>query len=196
MPNPRPSSIARVDTLVPSFSRTIDIGVVLGGACLTALAAQITIPHVPVPITLQTMSVMLCGLALGARRGALSQLTYLTAGAAGAPVFAGWSGGAFHLYGPTGGYLVGFVVVAGLLGWLAERGWDRSVLNCAAALALGIVVQLTLGTAWLAAFTGWRGAWIAGFAPFVGIEAIKATAVVAVLSMVSQLMRPSGNPLP
>jgi biotin transport system substrate-specific component len=179
-----PRTTAKAATLVPSSTLAFDLAAVVGGATLTTLASQVAIPWQPVPITLQTMAVMLCGLTLGARRGALSQLAYLAAGAAGAPVFAGWSGGPAHLFGPTGGYLAGFVVVAGLLGWLAEKGWDRKFLLCGAALTLAIFVQLSLGTAWLAAYAGWKAALLLGFVPFIGIEAVKAAAVAALMPIV------------
>jgi biotin transport system substrate-specific component len=166
----------------------MDVGVVFAGAAVTAIGAQITIPTLPVPITLQTMGVMLCGLTLGARRGALSQLLYLAAGAAGAPVFAAWSGGPARLFGPTGGYLVSFVLIAGLLGWLAERGWDRRVSTCAAALAIAFPLQLFLGTAWLAVYLGWSKAWMAGFVPFIGWEASKGLVVLVLLPGVNSLL--------
>lgn len=194
MPNNRTQSFAPSVTMVPGFGLAADIGVVLGGAALTAVAAQVTIPTVPVPITLQTMSVMLCGLTLGARRGALSQLVYLAAGTAGAPVFAGWSGGPAHLFGPTSGYLAGFVLMGGLLGWLAERGWDRKVGTCAAALGIGLTFQLSLGTAWLACYQGWPKAFMDGFLPFVGLEAIKAAVVVAGLPTANRLLGRSVGP--
>src|SRR5215210_7220170 len=91
------------------------------------VAAQVafTMPWTPVPYTLQTGAVLLVGTALGTVRGTLSMLLYVLAGAAGLPVFAEASGGAGHLIGPTGGYLVAFVVASALVGRLAEAGWDR-----------------------------------------------------------------------
>src|SRR5215211_7816571 len=91
-----------------------DIALVVGGAALTALAAQVafTVPWTPVPYTLQTGAVLLVGTALGTARGTLSMLLYVLVGAAGLPVFAQGSGGAEHLIGATGGYLVGFIVAA------------------------------------------------------------------------------------
>ncbi len=83
----------------------------------------IQLPFSPVPITGQTMAVLLVGALLGSRRGALAVLAYIAEGLAGLPVFAGGAAGLARLFGPTGGYLVGFVAAAFLVGWLAERGW-------------------------------------------------------------------------
>src|SRR5687768_13758188 len=104
-----------------------DILLILGGSLLLALSAQIVVQKVPVPITGQTFAVLLVGALLGSRRGGLSLLTYLLEGAAGLPFFAGGTGGIAKLTGPTGGYLIGFMVAAFAVGLLAERGWDRRV---------------------------------------------------------------------
>lgn len=99
------------------------VALALGVAALTGLAAQVRIPlpFTPVPITLQTFAVLLAGVALGARWGGLSQALYVGLGAGGVPWFTGWGGGAAHLAGPTGGYLVGFVVAAAFVGWSLDR---------------------------------------------------------------------------
>jgi len=140
---------------------------------VTALSAQVTIPTQPVPFTLQTLAVMLCGLSLGARRGALSQVAYLAGGAARLPVFAGFSAGPEHLFGPTGGYLWGFVLMAGLLGFAADRGADRRYGFCALALLGAITLQLFCGWAWLSTFVGFRAAFFSGVAPFALLEIAK-----------------------
>lgn len=175
----RPRTLGEI--LAPSSSRAGDVSLVLGGAGVTALAAQATIPLQPVPFTLQTLAVMLCGLALGARRGMLSQLTYVAAGTAGAPVFAGFTGGPGHLFGPTGGYLAGFVLAAWVLGVLADRGWTRSVGLTLAAMALGTAVVLGLGWAWLTAYIGPAAAFSSGVAPFLLGEGLKAAFAVLAL---------------
>jgi biotin transport system substrate-specific component len=154
---------------------------VLGGAALTAVCSQIAVPWLPVPFTLQTFSVLLCGLILGSRRGALSQLTYVAGGAVGLPVFAGFTGGFWHLAGPTGGYLMGFVLAAGLVGYFAERGWDRKAWTTAAAMAIGSIVILALGFAWLTVFIGPAKAFWAGVVPFLAGDAIKAVAAACAL---------------
>lgn len=132
-----------------------------------ALMAQIEIPLIPVPITGQTLGVLLVGAALGSRRGALSMLAYLAEGAIGLPVFAGGTAGIAKLVGPTGGYLAGFVVAAFVVGWLCERGWDRHILSMALAMLIGNICIYLLGIPLLARFTGWQGVWAAGLIPFI-----------------------------
>ena len=124
-----------------------DVALVVAGAALTALAAQIAfiVPWTPVPYTLQTGAVLLVGTALGAVRGTLAMLLYVLVGAAGLPVFAQGSGGAEHLIGATGGYLVGFVVAAALVGWLAQKGWDRQFGTAAGLMILGTLVVYASG---------------------------------------------------
>ncbi len=147
---------------------------VLTGAFVTALAAQVQVPWQPVPFTLQTLVVMACGLTLGMRLGMMSQLLYLAVGLAGFPVFAQFRAGLPALLGPTGGYLLAFVLMAGLLGWVAERGWDRKVLPLALSLVVSTMVVYALGTTWLSFFTGsLASAWMAGAAPFLVTDALK-----------------------
>ena len=101
------------------------------------------------PITGQTLAVLLVGATLGSRRGTLAMLAYLAEGAMGLPVFAG-AGGAARLIGPTGGYLIGFVVAAFIVGWLAEHGWDRRLLTTALAMLAGNAAIYLFGVSWLA----------------------------------------------
>src|ERR687893_2110175 len=115
-----------VDVLLPRRrSLVFDAVLVVAFSAFVALMAQVAIPLWPVPLTLQTLAVLLTGAALGSRRGTLALLVYLAEGAVGLPVFAGGASGVAYMLGPTFGYLVGFVLAAGLVGWLAERGWDR-----------------------------------------------------------------------
>src|SRR5690606_9926368 len=101
----------------------------------TALAAQVVIPvpGSPVPVTLQTFAVLVTAAALGSARGALAQLVYLAAGVVGMPVFADGKGGFDAVFGATGGYLLGFVLAAYVVGWLSQRGADRKVASTALA---------------------------------------------------------------
>lgn len=172
-------SLAQV--LVPQATLTKDLGLVAAGATLTAVCSQISIPWEPVPFTLQTMAVALCGLTLGARRGALSQVAYLAAGCAGAPVFANFQGGAHRLFGPTGGFLVAFVLVAWMLGTLADKGYSRSAWKLSAGLVAANAVTLGLGALWLGALIGMKAAIATGVVPFVGSELVKDVAVVLAL---------------
>jgi biotin transport system substrate-specific component len=127
-----------------------DIGIVLSGAALTGLAAQVAIhtPLSPVPFTLQTLAVLLVAAAIGPARGMLSMSLYLAVGAAGVPWFAGQSSG---WGGPTFGYLIGFIAAAWAVGLLARRGASRRPLATAAAMVLGNAVIYGIGVAWLAA---------------------------------------------
>jgi biotin transport system substrate-specific component len=148
---------------------------VLGTVALW-LSAKIQVPLVPVPITMQTLVVLVLGVAYGWRLGGATLLLYLAEGAAGLPVFAGgWSeGGGYQiLYGPTAGYLVGFVVAAGFCGWLAERGWDRSVPRALVAMLIGNVIIYVLGLAWLGFQIGFEGAITYGLMPFLLGDALK-----------------------
>lgn len=146
------------------------------GVLLLWLSAKIQIPLWPVPLTMQTFVVLTIGLAYGARLGGATVLAYLAAGAVGLPVFAGdWHEGAgyIHLYGPTGGYLVGFAVAAWIGGRLAERGWDRRLPHAAAAMLIGNVVIYALGVAWLAVLFDLGTALTAGLYPFLPGDALK-----------------------
>jgi biotin transport system substrate-specific component len=121
-------------------------------AALTALAAQIrfNLPWTPVPITGQTFAVLLSGGVLGARAGAASQALYLFVGANGVPVYADWEGGWHAATGTTAGYLVGFVVAAAVVGSLAERRQDRSILTSVPAMLAGTAIIYVCGAWWLA----------------------------------------------
>ncbi len=154
-----------------------DVALVSGGSLLIALAAQIAIPlpFSPVPITGQTLAVLLVGVLLGSRRGASSLLLYLAEGALGLPVFAGGRCGFLYLLGPTGGYLLGFVVAAFVTGWLAERGWDRRVRSNVPVMLLGNAIIYALGLPWLAHFVGATRVLALGFYPFIVGDLLKIT---------------------
>ena len=150
-------------------------------ATFTALTARITIPlpFTPVPITLQVMAVLLAGLVLGPRGGAISQLAYLAAVAAGLPLDARGLGPA-ALLGPTAGYLLGFAPAACVAGWLAGQLQGVRVGGFVAALA-GVAVIYTCGLAWLAPGVGSLGtAWGLGAAPFILVDLGKALVAAAV----------------
>ena len=120
------------------------------GTALLALSAKINLPLPYVPMTLQTLVVLMIGAAYGWRLGSATVIAYLAEGAIGLPVFAGPVGGLAPLLGPTAGYLAGFVAAAFITGWLSERGWDRSVPRLFVAMGLGHIVILAAGFAWLA----------------------------------------------
>ena len=135
---------------MPLGSKTREAALVVGGAALTGLAAQISIPvhGSPVPVTGQTFGVLLVGAALGARRGAASMALYLLAGFVGVPWFAGGTTGSIHL--ATLGYLVGFILAGALVGRLAERGADRSPWRTVLTMAAGNLVIYACGVPYLA----------------------------------------------
>lgn len=155
-------------------ARAKDAVLVLAGAGLTGLAAQVSIvtPLSPVPFTLQTLAVLVTGAALGSMRGLLSMLLYLVAGVAGLPWFAGHESG---WGGPSFGYVVGFVLAAVVVGALAERRADRHVGSTVAMMVLGNLIIYAIGTAWLAADLELSAAkaFELGVRPFLGTDALK-----------------------
>jgi biotin transport system substrate-specific component len=136
---------------VPNI-RARDLALVVAGALLTAACAQISIPIPgdPVPLTGQTFAVMLCGAGLGANRGAASMLLYLGLGLIGLPVYSDGDSGFSVIWGATGGYLVGFVIAAYVMGRLAERQHDRTPLKALPLFAIGSVIIYAIGVPWLA----------------------------------------------
>lgn len=145
------------------------------GTVLMTLSAKVNLPLPYVPMTLQTLVVLMIGAAYGWRLGSATMIAYLAEGAMGLPVFAGPVGGIAPLVGPTAGYLFGFVLAAAVTGWLAERGWDRSVGWLFLAMAIGHVVILSMGWAWLAFGVGLGGAkaLIVGVTPFLAGALLK-----------------------
>ena len=175
------------DTLVAAALSPMDatrtVSIVVAFSLFNAIAAQVAIPIGPVPITMQTFAVTLTGALLGSRLGAAALIAYLIEGAAGLPFFAGGTGGLGVLLGPTGGYLVSFPAAAYITGAFAEHGWDRRFLAAIAAMAIGSVVILLGGWAWLT--VGMKatplGAFKVGVAPFLIGDVIKILLAAAVL---------------
>lgn len=172
--------------LWPSHSLLRHAGLILLGSVALALLSQVEVPMLPVPMTLQTLGVLLIGFFYGSRLGAATLIAYLLEGAAGLPVFAGGAGGVQHIVGPTGGYLVGFVASAWLVGFIAERlGSSRlqeAVGALLAALAGGVLLYVP-GLIWLYQFPfieNWQAAFAAGMAPFLlgdGVKIVLAAAL-------------------
>jgi biotin transport system substrate-specific component len=146
----RPDAATLRLAVLPRAGILVDVLLVVAGAALVALAAQVRIPLDPVPITGQTFAVLLVGASLGAVRGLSSLLLYTLAGIAGAPVFQEQNHGWEYFAGATGGYIAGFVVAAAVTGWLAERRWDRRFSSAVAAMLTGNVVVYLFGLPWLA----------------------------------------------
>lgn len=154
------------------------LALMLVGSGLLTLSAKIQVPMFPVPMTLQTLVVVMLGAAYGWRLGGATVGLYLAEGLAGLPVFAGSVAGPLYFAGPTGGFLIGFLAAALLTGALAERGWDRPLLRVLALMALGHAVIFAFGLGWLSALIGPEKAWALGAAPFVLATALK-TALAA-----------------
>lgn len=163
--------------------------VVLGTALLT-LSAKVNLPLPYVPMTLQTLTVLVIGAVYGWRLGSATVMAYLAEGAIGFPVFAGPVGGLAPLFGPTAGYLWGFVAAAFVTGWLSERGWDRKVALLFVAMALGHAVILAAGFTWLALGVklGFEKAWLVGIAPFIAASLVKNALGAALVPAVRHLV--------
>ncbi len=171
--------------------RVRDVLLVVTGSLFVAALAQVKIPlpFTPVPLTGQTFAVLLVGAVLGSRRGAASLLLYLAQGAIGLPVFAGGASGLLYLSGPTGGYLVGFVGAAHLVGLLAERGLDRRFRSAWTVFLVGEVAIYLFGVAWLSVFLGLQQAMVAGLLPFLVGDAIKLVAAALTLPVAWKLAK-------
>jgi len=158
--------------------------VVLGSVLIAGSAwVQIRLPFTPVPITGQTFAVVLIGALYGARRGVATVLAYLAQGALGLPVFAGGAAGLAYILGPTGGYLLGFILAAALVGLLAERGWDRRPVLTALAMTLGTAALFIPGLLWLGFFLGWDNVLAAGLIPFLPGAVLKIALATALLPL-------------
>jgi biotin transport system substrate-specific component len=154
----------------------------VAGSLLIAVCAHIRVPMWPIPMTMQTFAVLLIGFMYGSRLGAATVALYLTEGAVGLPVFTG-GGGIAHLAGPTGGYLVGFLVAAALTGRLAEVGWSRSVPRTLLGMVLGSTVIFLFGFAWLSVLLGAEKAFMVGVMPFLVGDTVKAALAAVLLPM-------------
>jgi biotin transport system substrate-specific component len=156
-------------------TRVRHIALVVAGTLFVSLCAQVYIPTLPVPFTGQTFGVLLVGGALGFRRGLVALLLYLAIGAIGIPVYAQGRSGLDVIQGVTGGYLVGFVVAAALVGRLAELGWDRRIGGALAMMAIGTAVIYAIGVPWLkvAAGMSWTDAVAGGMTKFLIWDAAK-----------------------
>ncbi len=191
---PVPSRAVLADLLPAAGTRlgtqVRDLALVAGGAALTGLAAQLSVhvPGSPVPVTGQTFAALLVGTALGARRGVASLALYLLAGMAGVPWFAqasaGWSAASL-------GYVIGFVLAAGLVGALARRGADRSPVRTAAAMVLGSLAVYAVGVPYLALALDVPLARAAelGLYPYLVGDALKAVLAAGALPLTWKLLR-------
>lgn len=161
------------------------------GTILLTLSAKVQIPFWPIPMTMQTYVVVVLGMAYGTRLGVATVVSYLVLGAMGLPVLAGTPErgiGLAYIVGPTGGYLLGFVVAAALAGELAARGWDRSFAWTLLGMALAHLLIFVPGVAWLAVSVGWERAFAVGFVPFIGATVAKTLLGVATMPLAWRLV--------
>ena len=160
------------------------LALVLGGSALIAVAAQVSIPMFPVPMTLQTLAILAVGLTLGARLGAMALLAYLAEGAAGLPVFANGGAGVAYMMGPTAGFLVGFVMMGFVAGYASDKGLTRSFIGAGIVALIASALLYVPGLAYPAAamgktfpelFSGWM-------LPFVIGDAVKAVLAALIVT--------------
>ena len=179
------TSIAAPSTLMsfvwPSRSILRAPVLMVVGTALLALSAKIQVPFYPVPMTMQTLVVLVIGAAYGWRLGGATVALYLAEGALGLPVFAGAGAGIAYMAGPTGGFLIGFLVAAMVTGVMAQRGWDRSLIRVVAMMAVGHAVIFVFGVAWLSSLFDFSRAWAVGVAPFYAATVLKTLLAAALM---------------
>lgn len=164
---------------------------VVGSALLT-LSAKVQVPLPYVPMTMQTLVVLLIGATYGWRLGGATVALYLMQGAMGMPVFAGPTAGIGYLMGPTGGFLLGFLAAALVMGFMAERGWDRSLLRVTVMMSIGHAVIFVFGLAQLSVVMPFMKAWTVGAAPFVAATVVKTALAIALMQAAWSITRRSG----
>lgn len=191
------ASVPLVPALAPGVTATRTRGALYAAAVVglgvwaIAAAAQWVVPLWPVPITGQTLPVLLLGFAVGWRLAVATTGAYLLAGLVGLPVFADGATGAGFLALPSGGYIVGFVLAGALVGLLGSRGWHRSAGLVVAGMVVGNLAIYAVGVPWLMAATGLglAGALSAGVVPFLLGDAIKIALAAALLPALSSVAR-------
>jgi biotin transport system substrate-specific component len=189
----------RIATLVSVLPSTTPLGravrntlLALAGTAIIAVSAKIQVPFWPVPMTMQTLAIVVIAMAFGAKLGFATLALYLLEGAIGLPVFAGTPEkgiGLPYMLGPTGGYLIGFVAAAWLAGWLAEKGWDRTFLKATAVNFVATAVVFVFGLAWLVPMYGFSKSVAVGVTPFLLSSAFKIVLGGALLPAAWSLVR-------
>ena len=185
-------STAQIRTVLPALNGSTAtvvqiVAVLLGTAILTA-SSWVTVPLYPVPITLQTLAVTLIGAVYGGRLATLTVLAWLAEAVVGLPVLANGAGGLAYMMGPTGGYLVAFVVAAGLVGWVADRGiLGRSPYHALATMVFANALIRIIGGLWLATLIGVQAGWTKGVAPFLVGGLVKAALAAGLVEAFAQM---------
>lgn len=193
-----------IDVAVPASGAArwaVWVVLAIAGSLILWASAKVSVPFYPVPMSLQTLAVMLIGGAYGWRLGLVTVLLYLAEGAFGLPVFAGTPpqpANLAYLLGTTGGFLAGFVVAAGIIGWFVERGAARSALTLFPVMLLADIVIFVLGFVWLAFFVtlssgavglGIDRAWSAGVIPFLLGDLVKIAVASLLIPAAARLVR-------
>ncbi|MEI9412510.1 biotin transporter BioY [Mesorhizobium salmacidum] len=166
----------------------------IAGTLLLTLSAKTKVVLGPVDISMQTLAVFLIAAAFGMRLGVATLLLYMAEGAMGFPVFQGTPEkgiGIAYMLGSTGGYLAGFVVMAAIVGWAAERGWDRHPIKLFNAMLVAEVVMMAMGFAWLALLIGPEKSWQFGVVPFIVGDLIKVALAASLVPAVWSLLKRS-----
>ena len=166
-------------------SATLSVLQVVTAALVVGLCAHIKIPlfFTPIPLSMQTLAILLTGAFLGSRKGAASMLLYLSLGFMGLPLFVGGPASLGYLAGPSGGYLLGFVAQAYLAGLLVERKVASNKFSLFVAFLGCCAVQLGMGVFWLAQFTGWDAVLALGLYPFIAGEALKSLVTATIVRL-------------
>jgi biotin transporter BioY len=180
-------NLTLIEVVIPKIENKVlvivkDFVLILSFAILTGISAKLKIEIGIVPITMQTFTVLLGGALLGSKRGALSQITYLFMGLAGIPWFSR-GGGISYIFSPTFGYILGFVLAAYLVGYLAEKGFDRKIEKSVFVMFIGNILIYLPGLFWLAKFTGFKKVLDIGLYPFLIGDLLKIFLASLVLPM-------------
>ncbi|ESY85082.1 biotin biosynthesis protein BioY [Mesorhizobium sp. LNHC220B00] len=166
----------------------------IAGTLLLTLSAKTKVMLGPVDISMQTLAVLLIAAAFGMRLGVATLLLYMAEGAMGFPVFQGTPEkgiGIAYMLGSTGGYLAGFVVMAAIVGWAADRGWDRHPIKLFNAMLVAEVVMMVMGFAWLALLIGPEKSWQFGVVPFIVGDLIKVALAASLVPAAWSLLKRS-----
>lgn len=188
----RAPSLVLADRLISRRTALTDVALVAGGVVVVSLLALAQVRIGPIPITGQTLGVMLVGGALGMRRGAAALTTYMVVGLAGAPIFAGGIGGPAYVLSPSFGFIIGFIAAAAIAGWAAERAWDRNVVLAMLGFLLATAAPFLVGVPYMATVLRMSDptAIIAvGIAPFILPGVIKAGVAAAIFPLAWSLVR-------
>ncbi|MCX6352513.1 MAG: biotin transporter BioY [Bacteroidetes bacterium] len=180
--------------LIPGVNSFVkELLLVVAGSLLIAVCARLTLylPFSPVPITAQTFAVLVIGMSYGRIRAAITLIAYLAEGASGLPVFAGSHFGIAYLFGPTGGYLLGFVIAAYVLGAFAEKKFDRHFSLSFIAMVVGIAIIFFFGLGWMITLMNisLRQAFITGLLPFIPSAVVSIFSASVVLPLAWRFIR-------